>query len=114
MRSWTNEEEAKLKEVYSEYSFAELAVLFGRSVIGVKKRAELLGLFRHPKEKKPKPVTKIDDGEERSKYGCMPNALIFLEPNWIDTARNIRLRDTVSRSPHHWGTFVVGRGNKED
>lgn len=117
---WTPEEDAKLIEVFEQYSPHELALLFNRTADAVRQRAARLGMIRYEKKSESarrvaaqrKKVEKDDD--PKTIYGCMPNPLIFLQPNWRTLAKEIRLRDTMSRGCHHWGTFVIGRGNRED
>lgn len=78
-----------------------------------------MGLHKYPVERAERPIrskrTRIEgeSDDTRSKYGCMPNPLIFLEGgNWVNKARQIRDHESkgvYADRHHHWGTFVVGR-----
>lgn len=119
---YTAEELRELKAYYFGHTLEESAEKFGRAASAIQHKAMALGWRKYDRRGGKKTMAKrqarlekerIEAISERSKYGCMPNPLIFLEDNWRELARNIRLQDTKVRH-HHWGTFVVGKGYNDD
>lgn len=119
---YTAEELRELKAYYFGHTLEECATKFGRAANAIQHKANALGWRKYEKRGGKKTIAKkqaqlekerIEAIAERSKYGCMPNALIFLEDNWRTIAHNIRLQELPKRH-HDWGTFVVGKGYEND
>lgn len=119
---WTDEEVTKLRKIYYKHSLVDLSAIFDRSPSTIQHKASSLGMFRYHRcggkitqEKKRRALERERElaKGERSKYGCMPNALIFLEENWREKAWAEHRQERGRTRVHHWGTFVVGKGYDE-